>query len=52
MTPSESPNLFRFRNILGSRDDGVSLGIVVSCHPTEFSVIASGVHNSLERESQ
>ena len=49
MTPSVDPNS-PFSERVCSREGEVSLG-TESCHPTESSVIASGVH-SLECEFQ
>ena len=49
MTPSVDP-ISPFSERVCSREGEVSLGIE-SCHPTEASVIASGVH-SLECELQ
>ena len=49
MTPSVDPNS-PFSERIFSREGEVSLG-TESCHPTEASVIASGVH-SLECEFQ
>ena len=49
MTPSVGPN-FLFSERICSRDE-VSLGIG-SCHPTDFSVVASVVHHSTECEQE
>ena len=50
MTPSVGPKFSLFRTYF-SQDDVVALGIG-SCHPTTFSVIASGVHHSQGCELQ